>query len=153
MGRVLQQFLVDDEEFGMTTQDLIQEEISDDESSITEEEYLAKTRQPSLYPDEPVSIEFHGGKLWATLADGRTIGTPLAWYPFLMKATPHQREITRLEPRGIWWMELDEGLSIIGMLEGRQGTPKQLEAMWADTLAGMKSEHTDNDESDDSTAS
>ncbi|MBC7809762.1 MAG: DUF2442 domain-containing protein, partial [Burkholderiales bacterium] len=101
-----------------------------DESWYNPETVIRQQRE--LYRDQPVSIEFHSGKMWVTLADGRTIGTPLAWYPFLMKATPQQREMTRLERRGIWWMELDEGLSIVGLLEGRQGSPKQLAAMWGD---------------------
>jgi|GEM_PF-262432 len=114
----------------MATQELIHEEVNDEESSITEEEYLAKTRQPSMYPTEPVNVEFHSGKVWVTLADGRTIGTPLAWHPFLMKATPQQRELVVLQIDGVWWPEFEDGLSIEGLLAGRKPPQKMFDALW-----------------------
>jgi hypothetical protein len=41
--------------------------------------------------DRPVAVEFHDDKIWVTLADGRTIGNPFAWHPWLAAATPEQQ--------------------------------------------------------------
>jgi Protein of unknown function (DUF2442) len=54
-----------------------------------------------------------------TLADGRKIVTPLAWYPKLMSALATQRANYELMPIGIHWPDLDEDLGIVGMLKGR----------------------------------
>ena len=56
--------------------------------------------------------------LYVKLKDGRTIGTPLWWYPSLWAASPAQRNDTELSPKGVHWKELDEDLSIEGMLAG-----------------------------------
>ncbi|MGC1378037.1 MAG: DUF2442 domain-containing protein [Anaerolineales bacterium] len=55
------------------------------------------------------------------LADGRTIITPLAWYPRLMHATPQERANFEIigEDRYIHWPDLDEDLSVAGILVGR----------------------------------
>ena len=56
------------------------------------------------------------------LADGRTITVPLVWYPRLWYARPEER--THLEVIGdgayIHWPELDEDLSVAGILAGRR---------------------------------
>jgi hypothetical protein len=58
--------------------------------------------------------------LAVSLADGRTISVPLSWYPRLLSATAKQRE--KWEPcgagYGIYWPELDEHLSVEGLLRG-----------------------------------
>lgn len=72
---------------------------------------------------DPVAVAFRcdDENLWATLADGRQLGVPLAYFPRLLHATPAQR--TRFEPsgggRGIHWDELDEVISVSGLLAGR----------------------------------
>lgn len=55
-----------------------------------------------------------------SLADGREITVPLAWYPRLSHATKEQRLHWRLigEGFGIHWPDLDEDISTIGLLEG-----------------------------------
>ncbi len=54
-----------------------------------------------------------------TLRDGRRIATPLAWYPRLDQASPAQRANYEIMPMGIHWPEIDEDLSIAGMLQGK----------------------------------
>ena len=56
----------------------------------------------------------------ARLADGRTISVPLAWSWRLSDATPEQRRKYEIldEGHGIRWPEIDEDISIRGMLEG-----------------------------------
>ena len=66
-------------------------------------------------------IEFTMGDLVVTLADGRKIATPLDWYPRLKAATAKQRANFEIMPMGIHWPDLDEDLSIAGMLKGQHG--------------------------------
>jgi Protein of unknown function (DUF2442) len=58
--------------------------------------------------------------LTVDLADGRTLGTPLAWYPRLLHATPEQRHnfVISGAGYGIHWPDIDEDLSVQGMLAG-----------------------------------
>jgi Protein of unknown function (DUF2442) len=67
---------------------------------------------------EPVAAKLLNGRLWVKLQDGRVIGTPLDWYPFLDNAMPQQQANIQLKWNAIWWPDLDEGLSIEGMLWG-----------------------------------
>lgn len=56
----------------------------------------------------------------ARLTDGRTIAVPLAWSWRLSEATPEQRSNFRIigGGQGIHWPDLDEDISVRGMLEG-----------------------------------
>jgi hypothetical protein len=67
----------------------------------------------------PVAVAFTGDELVVTLADGRKIATPLAWYPRLRDASTSARGHFELMAMGIHWPELDEDLGIAGMLQGR----------------------------------
>lgn len=66
----------------------------------------------------PVSASCDAHFVYVTLADGRQIRAPLWWYPFLATATPEQRSKTELQFSGVWWPEIDEGLSVKGLLLG-----------------------------------
>jgi len=66
------------------------------------------------------SVEFTATELVVTLADGRRIATPLDWYPRLKGATAAQRQNFEIMPMGIHWPEIDEDLSIAGMLKGQR---------------------------------
>ena len=58
--------------------------------------------------------------LVVSLKDGRKIVTPLWWYPRLYHAAPEQRAKWEVAGagRGIHWPEVDEDLSLEGMLRG-----------------------------------
>lgn len=58
----------------------------------------------------------------AELVDGRVISVPLVWSWRLVDATPAQRANFRLigTGQGVHWPDIDEDLSVEGML---QGTP------------------------------
>lgn len=60
------------------------------------------------------------GKLRVDLVDGRTIITPITWYPRLLNATPAQRNYWHIVGGGfgIHWPDVDEDLSVDGMLRG-----------------------------------
>jgi Protein of unknown function (DUF2442) len=57
-------------------------------------------------------------ELSVMLKDGRKITTPLWWYPRLLKAISKQRANYELSPFGVHWPEIDEDLSVAGMLRG-----------------------------------
>ncbi len=65
--------------------------------------------------------------LGVDLSDGRTISVPLAWYPRLMQATPQERGNWRLigHGEGIHWGDLDEDISVEGLLAGRASGESQ----------------------------
>jgi len=56
--------------------------------------------------------------MWVSLSDGRELGVPLAWFPRLLHATPEQRLQVRISTRGLHWEELDEDISVVGLLAG-----------------------------------
>ncbi|RNC76709.1 DUF2442 domain-containing protein [Piscirickettsiaceae bacterium NZ-RLO2] len=60
--------------------------------------------------------------LTVSLIDGRIISTPIAWYPSLFNADKKQRENWDLAGGGygIHWPDLDEDLSVDGMLRGEK---------------------------------
>jgi len=61
------------------------------------------------------------------LVDGRTITVPLIWYPRLAHGTPEERVKWRFigEGEGIHWPELDEDISVDGLLAGRRSGETQ----------------------------
>ena len=65
--------------------------------------------------------------MWVDLADGRTIGVPLAWFPRLLRASPAQRQKVELSRIGLHWEEIDEDISVVGLLAGRGDMTKQTE--------------------------
>lgn len=56
------------------------------------------------------------------LADGRTLTVPLEWYPRLQHGSPRERKNWRLigSGVGIHWPDLDEDISVEGLLAGRR---------------------------------
>jgi hypothetical protein len=61
------------------------------------------------------------------LEDGRTITTPLAWFPRLAHGSPCERKNWRLiaHGEGIHWPELDEDISVDSLLAGRRSGESQ----------------------------
>ena len=65
------------------------------------------------------SVRFDESMIWVDLSDGRTIGVPLAWFPRLLSAKREQLQKYELSACGIHWDDLDEDISIAGLLAGR----------------------------------
>ena len=67
-----------------------------------------------------VDVTLDDDDLSVELADGRRITVPLAWFPKLLHATPEQRASWELlgDGQGIHWAEIDEDLSVEGLLRG-----------------------------------
>jgi Protein of unknown function (DUF2442) len=66
------------------------------------------------------AVDVTATELVVTLQDGRKIVTPLEWYPRLKKASPEQRPNFEIMPVGIHWPDVDEDLSVAGMLKGQK---------------------------------
>lgn len=66
-----------------------------------------------------MSVRFDADSMWVELDDGRTLGVPLVWFPRLLNGTVAQRENYFISPSGLHWDELDEDISIAGLLAGR----------------------------------
>ena len=65
-------------------------------------------------------VQVTDDELIVALTDGRTIKVPLVWYPRLLHATAEQRNKWKLlsDGEGIHWPEIDEDLSVEGLLTG-----------------------------------
>ena len=64
------------------------------------------------------AVRFDDHTMWVALTDGRTLGVPLAWFPRLLQATPAQRERVELSRVGLHWDDIDEDVSVAGLLAG-----------------------------------
>jgi hypothetical protein len=66
-------------------------------------------------------------KLKVELNDGRTVIVPLQWFPRLKYGTPRERNHWELiaDGYGIHWPELDEDISVEGLLDGRRSGESQ----------------------------
>ncbi|HEV7429275.1 MAG TPA: DUF2442 domain-containing protein [Thermoanaerobaculia bacterium] len=85
-------------------------------SSLTEIAVPAATNV--LVTDDTLTVD---------LSDGRTISVPLAWYPRLVHGTEEERSTWRLIGRGdgIHWPELDEDISVEGLIAGKPSGESQ----------------------------
>jgi hypothetical protein len=70
----------------------------------------------------PKQVRFEADSLVIETQDGRTIYTPLDWFPWLQQATPEQRQNFTLMGSSVYWPLIDEGLSMEVILLGRYGT-------------------------------
>jgi len=72
------------------------------------------------YPENerPVEAWCDYTQLHVRLADGRELVTPLWWYPRLLNASASERNNVELMLDGVHWPDVDEDLSIRGMLRG-----------------------------------
>jgi hypothetical protein len=72
-----------------------------------------------------VNIEVTDESIHAELADGRTVSVPLAWSWRLTKATPSQRKRFEIigTGQGVHWPDIDEDISVQGMLHGTPVPP------------------------------
>lgn len=66
-------------------------------------------------------VQLTDDSLVVHLVDGRSVTVPLAWYPRLVDGSQKERSTWALTAggRGIHWPDLDEDISIEGLLGGR----------------------------------
>jgi uncharacterized protein DUF2442 len=73
------------------------------------------------------AVRFDEHAMWVDLSDGRTLGVPLAWFPRLLNASADARQRVEISRIGLHWEDLDEDISIAGLLAGRGDMTKQSE--------------------------
>ncbi len=73
------------------------------------------------------AVDVTDDALVVDLVDGRTIAVPLSWYPRLAHGTAEERRTFEILGRGegIHWPELDEDISISGLLAGKRSGESQ----------------------------
>src|SRR5687767_4863740 len=84
----------------------------------------------TLATDERVTtVTVDEDTLTVGLMDGRAISVPLAWYPRLLHASPAQRQNWQVAGAGygIHWPDVDEDLSVEGLLRGAPAPRTQKE--------------------------
>ena len=74
--------------------------------------------QPAAASDQVVAVDIRDNKVYITLADGRVIGNPLDWHPWLAQATPEQRANVEMYVLSAYWPDLDDGIDVVEMLKG-----------------------------------
>ena len=76
---------------------------------------------------DPVAVEVHvsDSALRVVLEDGRDLSVPIEWFPRLRGAGQAARENWRFIGRGegIHWPDLDEDISVEGLLAGHAAAP------------------------------
>jgi hypothetical protein len=73
------------------------------------------------------AVRFDEHTMWVDLTDGRTLSVPLAWFPRLLQASPEARTRVEISRVGLHWEDLDEDISIAGLLAGRSDMTRQSE--------------------------
>ena len=76
---------------------------------------LANEQQP-----QACRVSYDHSSIIVELIDGRSISAPLRWFPRLANAHPEQlNNLTLLgDGQGIHWSDIDEDISINGLLAG-----------------------------------
>jgi len=75
-----------------------------------------------IYEIRATAVRFEEEMFYVTLEDGREIGVPYTWYWRLAGASTTQRQNWRFISGGygIHWEELDEDISIAGIIKGNK---------------------------------
>ena len=91
------------------------------------------------------SVTVSQDSLTVDLVDGRTITAPLLWYPRLWHGTSKERDHLEIIGDGtlIHWPDLDEDLSVTGILAGRRSgeSPQSLKKWLAGRAPAITPTH------------
>ena len=68
--------------------------------------------------DQVVAVDFRDEMVYLRLADGRVVGNPLEWHPWLAQATSIQRLHVEMAELSVYFPDLDDRLDIEEMLKG-----------------------------------
>jgi hypothetical protein len=76
---------------------------------------------------EALNVTLTDDTLNVDLSDGRSISVPIAWFPRLMHSSDKERNNWRLigKGQGIHWEDIDEDISVEGLLAGRPSGESQ----------------------------
>ena len=86
-------------------------------STFTTDYQMPRGQQVTI-DDEALTVD---------LNDGRTITVPIAWYPRLLHGTSEERQNWRFigDGEGIHWPDLDEDISMEGIILGKPSGESQ----------------------------
>ena len=75
---------------------------------------------PFVHDDRcaPQAVRFTESHLMIEMADGRILGLPLYYFPWLQNASDAQRQNYQLNYFTVDWEDLDEGIDMVAMLTG-----------------------------------
>ena len=87
-------------------------------AELIETKLAAARAQDVVISDDTLSVDLY---------DGRTISVPLAWYPRLSHGTSQERNNWSIsgEGWGVHWPDLDEDISVKGLLIGNPSGESQ----------------------------
>lgn len=75
----------------------------------------------STLVDQPVKARYENGKVHVSMESGLEIAFPVQGNPRLEGKLPEQLDHIEISPFGLHWPDLDEDLSIRGILAGDYG--------------------------------
>jgi Protein of unknown function (DUF2442) len=75
----------------------------------------------STLTDTARTAAFASGEIIVRMESGREIRFPVADNPRLARGTPAQLSHIEISPFGLHWPDLDEDISVRGLLEGNHG--------------------------------
>jgi hypothetical protein len=82
--------------------------------------------EPSTWTDFAEDVFVTEDTLTFILTDGRIVSAPLAWYPRLAHGTPDECNNWEIGSGiGVHWPDLDEDISVEGMLRGQPSGESQ----------------------------
>ena len=75
---------------------------------------------PFVHDDRcaPQAVRFTDTHVSIEMADGRILGLPLYFFPWLQNATNAQRQNYQLNYFTVDWEDMDEGIDMVAMLSG-----------------------------------
>jgi hypothetical protein len=100
------------------------------------------TSMTELAEPRAVQVRVTKDALVVDLDDGRTVLAPIAWYPRLQHATAQERNNCRFigNGEGIHWPDLDEDISVDGLLRGKaSGESQRSFKAWLEARARARS--------------
>jgi hypothetical protein len=115
----------DQEDYAATLGDLVTMYELDHGLRITNAEIASSLGDVEII-SSPRSVRFDDSHFWVELNDGRKLGVPIDWFPRLLRASAEQRQKFELSILGIHWPDLDEDISVEGLLAGRGDVTRAL---------------------------
>ena len=75
---------------------------------------------PFVHDDRcaPAAVRFTDLQVIIEMTDGRSLGLPLYFFPWLQNATEAQRQNYQLNYYTVDWEDMDEGIDMVAMLTG-----------------------------------
>jgi hypothetical protein len=85
---------------------------------------------------EPIGVQVTADLLTVELADGRIVSAPTEWFPRVAHGTPKEWANFELMYNGIHWPDLNEDISVDGLLRGeKSGESPAAIKRWLDLRA------------------